>query len=258
MVGVEILSSRDLQAIFLPICLYGSACCPAETWQQVSLPSFGDRRSWGEPPGPVKCIFVLSSPHLSLLGTLEQPQGLSCLDNASPEHYTDWWLLGCWYNTVLVKFFISLACDIDPATFVIKVNIHSIHLTISDSAITEPQNPWIHWPLQSSSSSGGWREIGPSSQPIDGIMHLQPHHEQWVHWYSSWYHVQSVEMVSSTGHSVETQWKVDLQVVNCPMDHKATPMGPMLFDTIWHNLAQLLWTLSGHCWGQLGKNNKNI
>ena len=36
-----------------------------------------------------------------------------------------------------------------------------------------------------------------------------------------------------TGHSVETQWKVDLQVANCPMDHKATPMGPMAVDVKW-------------------------
>ena len=32
---------------------------------------------------------------------------------------------------------------------------YSIHPAISNSAILEHQNPWTHWPMQSSSSSGG-------------------------------------------------------------------------------------------------------
>ena len=45
------------------------------------------------------------------------------LHDASPDHYSDWWLLECWYNTVFVIFFISMTCDNNVATMVIKMNI---------------------------------------------------------------------------------------------------------------------------------------
>ena len=46
--------------------------------------------------------------------------------DASPDHYLHGWLLECWYNTVFIVFFISMACDINMATVVIEVNIASI------------------------------------------------------------------------------------------------------------------------------------
>ena len=105
MVDVETMISCGLQAIILSIYLYGSACCLVESWLQVSPPSFGCIKCQNGPPelwNVPLASHPSTSPSWPFLLFMLHPQTLTQTDDCLK---------------------VGTACDMNPATVVIEMNI---------------------------------------------------------------------------------------------------------------------------------------